>query len=55
MSKKLPLHDRLYHYAVEYIFYTEQELKKKTILEGVGFFDIWFTGQLIDKNSGAWA
>lgn len=29
MSEKLPLHDRLYHYAVEYIFYTEQELKKK--------------------------
>lgn len=28
MNKRLSLHDRLYHYAVDYIFYTEQEFKK---------------------------
>lgn len=38
MNKRLSLHDRLYHYAVDYIFYTEQEFLKKSILEGVGFF-----------------
>lgn len=55
MNKRLSLHDRLYHHAVDYIFYIEQELKKNYFREGRIFFDIWLIEQWIDKNSGAWA